>query len=354
VPRANDKLDDDDVLAESESKKKKGRKKYASFAEAKAALSKSLGAGLFDSSPPELIPTRFWRLGMFLGGGIPAGRIVELWGPPGGWKTTSSLVMLGDVQRHEPDRHVFFVDFEQTFPQEYAAHHGCFLDDDHVVRPRCLDEGYDIALTMIETGEVSAIAFDSVVAIASQAQLNKPSVSDELYADRARVLSKFLNEATPLARLKKCTLLCLNQMRVNIGGGPFANPEKRPGGKAFEHLAAVILRCSAKKDGAQMIIVKNKITGKERRKFLYGATDGEGIDLSGEFLAYLVSVGAVSQSGAHYAFGKTKVHGKKDAAVYANEHQEELIPVARECFDKIQDAWLSSVGMESEDECESE
>lgn len=355
MPRASNEVGLDTTEAESKSKKK-GRKKYKSFAEAQAALAKTHGDALFDNSEARPIPTRFWRLGMFLGGGLPEGRVIELWGPPGGWKTTEGLVMVGDIQADAQDRHPFYVDFEQTFPEAYAARHGAMLDERHVCRPRFLDQGYDAALTMIETGEVSVVMVDSVVSIASKKQVDAESVEKDLMADRARILTKFLYEATPLCRENKCTLILVNQMRDNLNAGMFGNPEKRSGGRTLEHLASVICRCSATKDGAKMSIVKNKITGRAKRDFIYGATDGEGLDLSQEFLAYLVMLGVVKQSGAHYKFGKKSVHGKTEAAAYANDRQLELLHVAQEEYKKLKDVWTLDSNNADEDgeACESE
>lgn len=347
MPRASNDIVADET-PEADSKKKKTRKQYTTFAEARKALGTKYGDVMFDKSEPDMIPTRFWRLGMMLGGGIPKGRILELWGPPGGWKTTEGLVLAADIQAFDPDRHVFFVDNEQTYPEKYALRHGLVLSDDEVVRPRYLEQGYDAALDVMSSGEVSAVMVDSVVSIATSDEVNAESLVKDLIADRARKLTQFLYAAVGLAREKGTTLIMINQMRARIGGNPHGSTELRPGGKTFEHLASLILRCSATQEGAKMSIVKNKLTGR-RREFTYNTTEGEGLDLSHEFLDFLVSLNVVTQNGGHYRFGKNNSkHGRDLAAAFANENKEALLPVAMEEYTKLKTAWSVGVTIEAD------
>jgi recombination protein RecA len=300
------------------------------------ALKKKHGDAVFlKTSDPERIPTRFLRLNTALGGGLPKGRVIELYGKEGSYKSTMCLMLMADVAKHTGKR-VVYLDHEHAFTGAYADALGVTEIipgdyDDWVLQPRFFEMGADAALDLVGSGEVALVVLDSIAHLQTLAEM-QTDVAKDLVGIKARKISQFLYKATPLFDETGAILCCINQLREKVGV-MFGNPETTPGGRALKHTATIRMRMGVKQvenhpelKDVVVKLIKNKITG-QYPEIIYRASVDCGFDLSGELLDACIDadiVKVVPKTG--YVFpGEHTFKLKAKAKEAAEEAREPLL-----------------------------
>ena len=212
------------------------------------ALDKEFGEGALrrlgdtSTSPVEVIPTGAASLDLALGiGGIPRGRLVELYGPEGSGKTTLAYHIIANAQAHEPKKGVLFVDAEHALDPEYAAAIGVAVSPLLVHQPDYGEAALEIVDRVVKTGEVSLVVVDSLAALIPRAELDG-EVGEATVALLARLMSRFCPKIAGNAGRTNTTVLVTNQLRMNVGmNNPYGPKEVQPGGRALKFYASVRL-----------------------------------------------------------------------------------------------------------------
>ena len=264
------------------------------------------------SKKVETVSTGSLSLDMALGGGLPKGRIIEIYGPEGSGKTTLALTVAAEVQKK--GGHVSFIDAEHALDPEYAKRIGLKTKDLLLSQPSSGEEALNILESLIRSGAMSLVIVDSVAALTPQAEIDG-EMGDQQIGLQARLLSKALRKITAIAAKSGTMVIFINQLREKIGI-MFGNPETTPGGRALKFYSSVridIRRLAQIKKGdsvvghrAKIKIAKNKVSSpfkKAEVDIIYG----EGISYEGDVLNLALKDGIVKKSGASYSFGKEKL-----------------------------------------------
>ena len=289
----------------------------------------------------EAIPTGSVSLDVALGvGGVPRGRIVEIFGPESSGKTTLTLHIIASVQRQ--GGLAAFIDAEHAFDPEYAKRIGVNLDELLISQPDSGEQALEIAETLVRSNAVDVIVVDSVAALVPRAEL-EGEMGDAQIGLQARLMSQALRKLAGAISRSKAVVIFTNQIRLKIGV-LFGNPETTPGGLALKFYSSVrmdIRRIEALKEGDKNIggrhrvkIVKNKVAPPFRQAefdILYG----QGIDYVGDVLDTAESLGIIQKSGAFYTYGEDKLgQGREQAKAYLAEHDK----ILQELNEKIHQA----------------
>jgi recombination protein RecA len=311
--------------------------KSASYADKLAAMKKKHGDSVFlKTSDPERVPTRFLRLNTALGGGLPKGRVIEMYGKEGSFKSTLCLSLMADVAVHTGKR-VLYLDHEHAFTGAYAEALG--VSDvipgdyeDWVLQPRFFELGADAAVELASSGEVALIVLDSVAQLETKAEM-EGDVEKNFIGMKARKISQWLYKMTPVLNETGAILICINQLREKIGV-MFGNPETTPGGRALKHAASIRMRLGLHqvKDHPELKdvvlkIVKNKLTGLYP-EITYRAVVNKGFDLRSELLDACVEADLVKvEPGRGFVFpgGKHAFKSKAKAIEAAEAASETLM-----------------------------
>jgi recombination protein RecA len=276
-----------------------------------------------------VVPTGSLGLDIALGvGGLPRGRIVEIYGPESSGKTTLTLSVIAEAQRKGCT--CAFVDAEHALDPEYARKLGVNVDDLLVSQPDTGEQALEIVDMLVRSNAVDVIIVDSVAALVPKAEI-EGEMGDSHVGLQARLMSQALRKITGNIKNANCLVVFINQIRMKIGV-MFGNPETTTGGNALKFYASVrldIRRIGAVKQGEEVTgsetrvkVVKNKVAPPFRQtefQILYG----EGINKRGEIIDLGVKLGMVEKSGAWYAFKGEKIgQGKNNACDYLKEHPE--------------------------------
>jgi recombination protein RecA len=292
------------------------------------------GAGMVGAV--EIIPTGIMSLDVALGGGIPRGRIIEIYGPESSGKTTLSTYILGQVQQR--GGLAAFVDAEHAFDPEYAKTLGVQLDDLLVSQPDTGEQALEITETLVRSNAVDIIVVDSVAALVPRAEI-EGEMGDSMMGVQARLMSQALRKLTGAISKSKTTVIFINQIRMKIGV-MFGNPETTTGGNALKFYASVRMEIRRKeqlKDGdtitgitAGVKVVKNKVAPPFRTA-LFDIIYGQGISREGTLLDMGVEHDVVRKSGAWYYLGEEKLgQGKEGAREYLKTHPELSAQIEKE------------------------
>ncbi|MEI6477393.1 MAG: recombinase RecA [bacterium] len=284
----------------------------------------------------EVIPTGIISLDIALGGGIPRGRIIEIYGPESSGKTTLSTYILGQVQKR--GGLAAFVDAEHAFDPEYAKTLGVQLDDLLVSQPDTGEQALEITETLVRSNAVDIVVIDSVAALVPRAEI-EGEMGDAMVGVQARLMSQALRKLTGAISKSKTTVIFINQIRMKIGV-MFGNPETTTGGNALKFYASVrmdIRRKEQIKDGDVVTgvatgvkVVKNKVAPPFRTA-LFDIIYGEGISREGGLLDVGVEQDIVRKSGAWYYLGEEKLgQGKEGAREYLKAHPELSAKIEKE------------------------
>lgn len=276
----------------------------------------------------ETIPTGSLSLDLALGGGIPKGRIIEVYGPESSGKTTLALHTVAEVQRQ--GGLAAFVDAEHALDPEYAAKIGINLDDLLISQPDTGEQALEIVETLVRSSAVDIVVVDSVAALVPRAEI-EGEMGDSHMGLQARLMSQALRKLTGIISKSKCTVIFINQLRMKIGV-MFGNPEVTAGGQALKYYASVrldIRRTEALKDGDQSVgnhvkvkVVKNKVAA----PFKIAEFDimfNEGISRSGDLIDLAVKYELVQKAGAWFSYKEEKIgQGREAAKSFLSEHPE--------------------------------
>lgn len=292
----------------------------------------------------ETIPTGSIALDLALGvGGVPKGRIVEIYGPEASGKTTLALHIIAEAQKRGGQ--CAFVDAEHALDPSRAEIIGVNLDDLLLSQPDSGEQALEITETLIRSGAVDVIVVDSVAALVPRAEL-EGEMGDAMVGVQARLMSQALRKLTGAISKSKTILIFTNQIRQKIGV-MFGNPETTPGGLALKFFSSVrmdIRRIETLKDGDEVIgsrhrvrVVKNKVAP-PLRVAEFDIMNDEGISKTGGLLDVGTEMGIVAKNGAFYKYAdETIAQGKEAAKVFLKENPK----VAMEIEKKIREALLA-------------
>ena len=275
----------------------------------------------------ETIPTGSLSLDIALGlGGIPKGRIIEIYGPESSGKTTVTLHMIAEVQKRGGI--AGFIDAEHALDPVYAKNIGVDIDNLYISQPDNGEQALEITETMVRSGAIDIIVVDSVAALVPKAEIDG-DMGDSHVGLQARLMSQALRKLTAVISKSNCTVIFINQLREKVGV-MFGNPETTTGGRALKFYSSVRLdvrRIEALKQGGEVIgnrtrvkVVKNKIAP-PFKEAEFDIMFGKGISVEGDILDLAVSIGLVQKSGAWFAYNNEKIgQGRENAKNYLKEN----------------------------------
>ncbi|MBO4748759.1 MAG: recombinase RecA [Lachnospiraceae bacterium] len=275
----------------------------------------------------ETIPTGSLSLDIALGlGGIPKGRIIEIYGPESSGKTTVTLHMIAEVQKRGGI--AGFIDAEHALDPVYAKNIGVNIDDLYISQPDNGEQAMEITETMVRSGAMDIVVVDSVAALVPKAEIDG-DMGDSHVGLQARLMSQALRKLTAVISKSNCTVVFINQLREKIGV-MFGNPETTTGGRALKFYASVRLdvrRIESLKQGGEVIgnrtrvkVVKNKVAP-PFKEAEFDIMFGEGISTAGDILDLAASINVVNKSGAWYAYQGEKIgQGRENAKQYLKDN----------------------------------
>ena len=284
-----------------------------------------------NSSEVEAIPTGSLALDVALGiGGLPKGRIIEIYGPESSGKTTLTLHAIAECQKAGGT--VAFIDAEHALDPVYAGRIGVDVEGLLLSQPDTGEQGLEITETLIRSGAVDLIVIDSVAALTPRAEI-EGEMGDSHMGLQARLMSQALRKITGISSRLNCTIIFTNQIREKIGV-MFGNPETTPGGRALKFYASVrmeIRRIESLKEGdvasgirVRVKIVKNKVAP-PFRKAEFDIMFNEGISREGNVLDMAVEMNVIEKSGAWYKYnGENIAQGRESAKIVLKENPKML------------------------------
>ena len=277
----------------------------------------------------EAVPTGSLGLDIALGvGGIPKGRIVEIYGPESSGKTTVALHMVAEVQKRGGI--AGFIDAEHALDPVYAKHIGVDIDNLYISQPDNGEQALEITETMVRSGAVDIVIVDSVAALVPKAEI-EGDMGDSHVGLHARLMSQALRKLTAVISRSNCVVIFINQLREKVGV-MFGNPETTTGGRALKFYASVRLdvrKGEALKQGGEIVgshtkvkVVKNKVAPTFKQAE-FDIMFGTGISREGEILDLASDCSVVNKSGAWYSYNGDKIgQGRENAKIYLKDHPE--------------------------------
>ena len=277
----------------------------------------------------ETIPTGSLSLDIALGlGGIPKGRVIEIYGPESSGKTTVTLHMIAEVQKSGGI--AGFIDAEHALDPVYAKNIGVDVDNLYISQPDNGEQALEITETMVRSGALDIVVVDSVAAVVPKAEIDG-DMGDSHVGLQARLMSQALRKLTAVISKSNCTVVFINQLREKVGV-MFGNPETTTGGRALKFYSSVrmdVRRIESLKQGGEVIgnrtivkVVKNKIAP-PIKEAEFDIMFGKGISRAGDILDLATNIDLVKKSGAWYAYEGEKIgQGRENAKAYLESHPE--------------------------------
>ena len=271
----------------------------------------------------DVIPTGSLSLDIALGiGGIPKGRIIEVFGPESSGKTTVALHIVAEIQKRGGI--AGFIDAEHALDPTYAKNIGVDIDNLYISQPDCGEQALEITETMVRSGAVDVVIVDSVAALVPKAEIDG-EMGDSHMGLHARLMSQALRKLTAVVSKTNCVVIFINQLREKVGV-VFGNPEVTTGGRALKFYASVRLdvrRIDTLRQGGEIVgnrtrvkIVKNKVAP-PFKEAEFDIVFGKGISKVGDILDLAVANDIVDKSGAWYAYNGNKIgQGRENAKAY--------------------------------------
>lgn len=310
--------------------------KLKALESALAQIEKQYGKGsvmkLGDTSAHmniETVPTGSLSLDIALGlGGIPKGRIVEVYGPESSGKTTVALHMVAEVQKRGGI--AGFIDAEHALDPVYAKNIGVDIDNLYISQPDNGEQALEITETMVRSGAVDIVIVDSVAALVPKAEIDG-DMGDSHVGLQARLMSQALRKLTAVISKSNCIVIFINQLREKVGV-MFGSPETTTGGRALKFYSSIrmdVRRIEALKQGGEIVgnrtrikVVKNKIAP-PFKEAEFDIMFGQGISREGDVLDLAANEGIVIKSGAWYAYNDAKIgQGRENAKLYLKENPD--------------------------------
>lgn len=302
----------------------------------------------------DVIPTGSLSLDIALGlGGVPRGRIIEVFGPESSGKTTVALHIVAEIQKRGGI--AGFIDAEHALDPTYAKNIGVDIDNLYISQPDCGEQALEITETMVRSGAVDVVIVDSVAALVPKAEIDG-EMGDSHMGLHARLMSQALRKLTAVVSKTNCVVIFINQLREKVGV-VFGNPEVTTGGRALKFYASVRLdvrRIDTLRQGGEIVgnrtrvkIVKNKVAP-PFKEAEFDIVFGKGISKVGDILDLAVANDIVDKSGAWYAYNGNKIgQGRENAKAYLENNTaicdeieqkvREAVGVARESAENTVD-----------------
>lgn len=275
----------------------------------------------------ETVPTGSLSLDIALGlGGLPKGRIIEIYGPESSGKTTVALHAVAEVQKRGGI--AGFIDAEHALDPVYAKNIGVDIDNLYISQPDNGEQALEITETMVRSGAVDIVIVDSVAALVPKAEIDG-DMGDSHVGLQARLMSQALRKLTAVISKSNCIVIFINQLREKVGV-MFGNPETTTGGRALKFYSSVRLdvrRIESLKQGGEVVgnrtrirVVKNKVAP-PFKEAEFDIMFGEGISRTGDILDLAADMGVINKSGAWYAYNGEKIgQGRENAKAFLKEN----------------------------------
>ena len=316
-------------MASSEEKKK-------NLEQALQQIEKQFGKGAImrmnsEIQPIDVIPTGCLPLDMALGvGGVPRGRIIEIYGPESSGKTTLALSCIAEAQKLGGI--AAFIDAEHALDPVYAQQLGINIEDLYLSQPDSGEQALDIVEKLVRSGAIDIIVVDSVAALTPQAEIDG-EMSDALVGTQARLMSKAMRVITGIISKANCCVIFINQLREKVGV-MYGNPETTTGGKALKFYATIrmdIRKGEAIKDGSEVIgnkvkvkIVKNKVAPPFKAAS-FDILYGQGISKLGSLVDMAVACGVIQKSGSWFSYNEERVAQGREKTIEWLKNNPELV-----------------------------
>jgi len=312
--------------------------------------------GEFQAMNVEAIPTGALGLDIALGiGGVPRGRIIEIFGPESSGKTTLALHVIAEAQKMNGE--AAFIDAEHALDPVYAKHLGVDIDNLIVSQPDTGEQALEITEALIRSGALDVIVVDSVAALVPKAEIDG-DMGDSHIGLQARLMSQALRKLAGAINKSKTVLIFINQLREKVGI-MFGNPETTPGGRALKFYSSVRLDIrkieNIKTDGevvgnrARVKIVKNKVAP-PFREAEFDIVYGKGISKEGNVLDMAVNLDIIEKSGSWFGYNGERIgQGRENVKRYLSENPDIMKEVEDKVRQKFSEAFEKSLGNEEEE-----
>lgn len=303
-----------------------------------------------EIEPIDAINTGSLGLDLALGiGGVPKGRIVEIYGPESSGKTTLTLHLIAQCQK--AGGVCAFVDAEHALDPNYAKNLGVDIDNLYISQPDFGEQALDVVETLARSGAVDLIVVDSVAALTPKNEIDG-DMGDQHVGLQARLMSQALRKLTSVVHKMGSTVIFINQIRMKIGGMGYGTPETTTGGNALKFYSSVridVRRIATLKQGDDPVgnrvrvkVVKNKVAPPFKQAE-FDIMFGEGISREGELMDYGVKLDIIDKSGAWFSYGSTKLgQGRENAKAFLKENEAIATEIENKIRENIGDALSGS------------
>ena len=303
-----------------------------------------------EIEPIDAINTGSLGLDLALGiGGVPKGRIVEIYGPESSGKTTLTLHLIAQCQK--TGGVCAFVDAEHALDPNYAKNLGVDIDNLYISQPDFGEQALDVVETLARSGAVDLIVVDSVAALTPKNEIDG-DMGDQHVGLQARLMSQALRKLTSVVHKMGSTVIFINQIRMKIGGMGYGTPETTTGGNALKFYSSVridVRRIATLKQGEDPVgnrvrvkVVKNKVAPPFKQAE-FDIMFGEGISREGELMDYGVKLDIIDKSGAWFSYGSTKLgQGRENAKAFLKENEVIATEIENKIRENIGDALSGS------------
>lgn len=313
--------------------------------------------GDFSAMEVEAIPTGSLSLDIALGiGGIPRGRIIEVYGPESSGKTTLALHMIAEAQKMGGE--AAFIDAEHALDPVYAKHLGVDIDNLIVSQPDTGEQALEITEALVRSGAIDVVVVDSVAALVPKAEIDG-DMGDSHIGLQARLMSQALRKLAGVINKSKCVVIFINQLREKVGV-MFGNPETTAGGRALKYYASVRLDIrkieNIKVDGevvgnrAKVKVVKNKVAP-PFREAEFDIVYGKGISKEGNILDIAVNLDIIEKSGSWFSYNGERIgQGRENVKKYLLDNPDTMNEIEKKIRENFNEAFEKSLGEEETDD----
>mgnify|MGYP001714477326 FL=1 len=345
------------MMSEQNTEKKRALEVALSQIEKQFGKGSVMKLGEYQAMNVEAIPTGALGLDIALGiGGVPRGRIIEIFGPESSGKTTLALHIIAEAQKMNGE--AAFIDAEHALDPVYAKHLGVDIDNLIVSQPDTGEQALEITESLVRSGALDVIVVDSVAALVPKAEIDG-DMGDSHMGLQARLMSQALRKLAGAINKSKTVIIFINQLREKIGV-MFGNPETTTGGRALKFYASVRLDIrkieNIKQDGeivgnrARVKVVKNKVAP-PFREAEFDIVYGKGISKEGNILDMAVNLDIIEKSGSWFSYNGEKIgQGRENVKQYLHNNPEVMEEVEKKVRENFEEAFEKSLGDNEEDE----